>query len=131
MNIEERIQKLSALTEARGATKAEAATAQAKIAEIRERIRKEREAKAAEIHKLFHQAPKYVEGWPGQKPCEHRRYSLHNRTGMAVCHDCHMAFIPSAPLRWCGHDRQLRTKVQGRWFCTTCGGEQPHDSTAV
>jgi hypothetical protein len=61
------IEKLSRLTEARGATKAEALSARKKIAEL-----------AAKL------TPRYqdlcVEGWPGQPVCTHKivyRLGLH------------------------------------------------------
>lgn len=99
MNREEIIEKLSRLTEARGATPAEALVAREKIAEIRQRIAEERRARQSKNDELFRtpiygSKGVYVDGWPRQKKCDHRHFSEHNRTGMCYCYDCKMTFIP-------------------------------------
>jgi len=75
------IEKLSRLTENRGATKEEAARAAAKVRDLKARLPKSR--------------PVYVEGWPGQPTCEHqpdRATYYHNQT--LVCRKCGSLYHP-------------------------------------
>jgi hypothetical protein len=73
------IEKLSRLTENRGATKAEALSARKKIAEL-----------AAKLTPRYQGL--YVEGWPGQPVCTHKivyRFGPH-----FVCGVCRKQIIP-------------------------------------
>jgi len=76
------IEKLSRLTENRGATKAEALMARKKIAEL-----------AAKLTPQYR--PVYVEGWPGQPQCDHipDRATYHNNKSL-VCKKCGYLYHP-------------------------------------
>lgn len=81
------IAKLSRLTEARGATPAEAACAREKVARLEQTLPKTTRP---------YRDPVYVEGWPGQPVCDHypdrARYDVDKKL---VCRKCGHMYIPS------------------------------------
>ena len=73
----QRIEKLSRLTEARGATRSEAHAALAKIRVLKERL-------------YPRPAGVYVEGWPGEVTCSHQvwyQFGIHS-----ICATCRKTF---------------------------------------
>lgn len=74
------IEKLSRVTQARGATQAEASLAAEKI---------------RQLQGLKPRRPEvYVDGWPGQPKCAHRMLkSVDTRRGVAVCAQCGYEFL--------------------------------------
>ena len=88
---EQLIEKLSRLTVERGATEAEARAAREKIVVLKAKSVPPNYFSSNYCYSTVHRG-KYVEGWPGQKHCEHRTYA---RCGpYYVCHQCGMEILP-------------------------------------
>lgn len=87
----ELIEKLQRLTEARGATKAEAALAAEKVKRLQATL-----PKARPSHPGVKAYTVYVDGWPGQPKCEHQpdRANYYRTKGKMVCRKCGCEYLP-------------------------------------